>query len=205
MFKPNYGICVCHSEKRLIVVKSGHCKQGNDERKKKTNVHRANKVRGNSDNKSTSIKRRGSLFTGSDGNTEDSSSSIYIKKCNRNNIWETDKKRQEGNKKVSGFKCRKKPTGEKEVFQKILEERGSYSQVSGQYLGEGFNPWWFSHIVPKSIAPRLRLDPKNIILKTPEEHTLWENHKHKIRDDIKWKWIFELEEQLKQEYNQKQK
>lgn len=96
---------------------------------------------------------------------------------------------------------KKTRTGEAEAFRAILEERGPYSQISGQYLGEGFNPWWFSHIVPKSIAPGLRLDPRNIILKTPNEHTLWENHKHKIRDDPKWKWVFELAEQLKQEYN----
>lgn len=111
------------------------------------------------------------------------------------------KKDRKGIKRFRDLSVAKSLLAKKEVFQKILEERGSYSQVSGQYLGEGFNPWWFSHIVPKSIATRLRLDPKNIILKTPEEHTLWENHKHKIRDDIKWKWIFELEEQLKQEYN----
>lgn len=35
MFKPHYGICVCHSEKRLIVVKSGHCLFGNEQKKKK--------------------------------------------------------------------------------------------------------------------------------------------------------------------------
>lgn len=96
---------------------------------------------------------------------------------------------------------RRKPTGEAKVFQAILEQRGPYSQISGQYLGEGFNPWWFSHVVPKSIAPELRLDERNIILKTPDEHATWENKKHTIRDNPKWKWVFELEEQLKIEIN----
>lgn len=35
MFKPHFGICICHNEKRLIVVKKGFCKQGNDEQKGK--------------------------------------------------------------------------------------------------------------------------------------------------------------------------
>ncbi len=96
---------------------------------------------------------------------------------------------------------RRKSTGEAKIFRRILEERGPYSQISGQYLGEGFNPWWFSHIVPKSIAPELRLDERNIILKTPDEHILYENHKHKIRHLPEWEWVFELEEQLKIEIN----
>ncbi len=164
MFKPNYGICICHSKKRLIVVKSGHCKQGNDERKGKSKLP----------NKSSS-------------NASARVEALYVK----------PKKK----KVLNSRKC----TGERKIFEEILQARGPYSQVSGQYLGEGFNPWWFSHVVPKSIAPKLRLDPRNIILKTPEEHTLWENHKHKIRHIPEWKWVFELEEQLKQEYNQKQK
>ncbi len=96
---------------------------------------------------------------------------------------------------------RRKSTGEAKVFRDILEKRGPYSQISGEYLGEGFNPWWFSHCVPKSIAPELRLDERNIILKTPEEHILYENHKHKIRHLPEWEWVFELEEKLKREIN----
>ncbi len=35
MFKPHEGICVCHNEKRLIVVKKGYCAIGNHENKQK--------------------------------------------------------------------------------------------------------------------------------------------------------------------------
>lgn len=30
MFKPHYGICRCHQENRLIVVKAGFCQEGNE-------------------------------------------------------------------------------------------------------------------------------------------------------------------------------
>jgi len=33
MFRPHEGICICHNEKRLIVVKSGYCAIGNYENK----------------------------------------------------------------------------------------------------------------------------------------------------------------------------
>lgn len=35
MFRPYFGICICHGLKRLIVVKAGLCKQGNSDVKHK--------------------------------------------------------------------------------------------------------------------------------------------------------------------------
>ncbi len=35
MFKPHMSICICHKEKRLIVVKKGYCAEGNYEEKQK--------------------------------------------------------------------------------------------------------------------------------------------------------------------------
>jgi len=40
MFKPHFDICICHNEKRLIVVKKGYCAEGNYERKQKNKVQR---------------------------------------------------------------------------------------------------------------------------------------------------------------------
>lgn len=34
MFKPHFATCVCHNQKRLIVVKKGYCKEGNEAQKK---------------------------------------------------------------------------------------------------------------------------------------------------------------------------
>lgn len=33
MWKPRFGICICHNEQRLIVVKKGYCAEGNHEQK----------------------------------------------------------------------------------------------------------------------------------------------------------------------------
>jgi len=122
------------------------------------------------------------------------------RKVSPKNVDKDSEKTKQVFHRKKGIVRKKKVTGERVVFEEILEERGRYSQISGEYLGEGFNPWWFSHCVPKSIAPGLRLDKRNIILKTPDEHATWENKKHTIRDNPKWKWVFELEEKLKQEY-----
>lgn len=35
MFKPKFGVCICHKKPNLIVVKAGFCKQGNEEQKNK--------------------------------------------------------------------------------------------------------------------------------------------------------------------------
>lgn len=34
MFKPHIGICICHGEKNLIVVRKGYCRRGNEDIKK---------------------------------------------------------------------------------------------------------------------------------------------------------------------------
>lgn len=40
MFKPHIGICLCHGKSRLIVVKAGYCKEGNENRKKKSDYEK---------------------------------------------------------------------------------------------------------------------------------------------------------------------
>jgi hypothetical protein len=175
MFKAYYGICTECKKERLLVVKKLLCKQCNYEAKEKRTVP-------------TIIGR----------NTKNRTIKFSARK-----LWPSRK----GNKKIKSppekkrkpIQYSKKRTGEMEVYKKIWKERGPYSQISGRHLGEYINPCFFSHIVPKSIAPSLRLDPRNIILKTPEEHILYENHKHKIRNLPEWQWVFELEEKLKQE------
>lgn len=148
------GICTCHGQHRLIVVKAGLCKQGNDEKK----CSLSHRVRDrNERNKSICRKRRN------------------------------------GSKKVF-----KKATGELELFKEIYEERGPYSQISKQWVGPDIRA--FSHILSKKSYPAFRLKKENIIIKTPEEHHLWETQRHKLKDKPEWKFIFELEKELKKEY-----
>jgi len=91
------------------------------------------------------------------------------------------------------------------VYNEIWSERVHRSEVSGEPLLPKGHPMWhwqFSHCIGKGCYGKFKYDKRNIILKTPDEHILWENYKHKIRDNPKWKWVFELEEALKQEYFQ---
>ena len=91
------------------------------------------------------------------------------------------------------------------VYNEIWSERVHRSEVSGEPLLPKGHPMWhwqFSHVLSKGAFSKFKYDKRNIVLKSPDEHILWENYKHKIRDNPKWKWVFELEEALKQEYFQ---
>lgn len=80
---------------------------------------------------------------------------------------------------------RAKPTGQLKVFREIWEEREHVSEVSGAPLvdlpdnpkeePEQMTAWvrQFSHLLPKGSYRRYRLDKRNIVLKTAEEHDLW--------------------------------
>lgn len=102
-------------------------------------------------------------------------------------------------KKQKGSKKRKK-TGEKELFDKLWKTRKHVSFVSGEPLGDEAEVQFFSHILTKGSYPSLRLDPRNIQFMTKKEHVLWDFGKDKIKDDPKWKHVFELRDKLRLEY-----
>jgi hypothetical protein len=86
---------------------------------------------------------------------------------------------------------------ELDMFIEIWKERPHFSEISGEPLGS-FNVAYFSHILSKGAHPEHRLNKKNIVLKTIEEHTLWEvGNRSKLRLDPKWDKIFKLQEELK--------
>lgn len=93
-----------------------------------------------------------------------------------------------------------KPTGELELFRQIWETRPHCSEVSGKPLGS-FNVSYFSHILAKGRCKAARLDPDNIVLKTIEEHNTWEHARHTLKDNPKWRWVFERLQHMKQKYN----
>lgn len=77
-----------------------------------------------------------------------------------------------------------------DVFNEIWDERPHVSELSGKNLPYGQNnkSMWvrqFLHVLPKGKFPSLRLDKRNILLGTPDEHD------HQDR--------FEVFEQRKQE------
>lgn len=112
-----------------------------------------------------------------------------------------DPKPEKIEKKKKGLNKSRKPTGELEIFKQIWEERGPYSQINQEFLGE-FNVCFFSHILPKGKYPKFRLNKENIILKSFDQHYNWEHNKRGIINNPEWKKIFELEEILKIQYKE---
>jgi len=97
---------------------------------------------------------------------------------------------------------------EKEVFERIwgTDPRKRVSFVTGRPLPDYHNayPWYFSHILPKARNryPMFKYYQRNIVLKTFEEHTEWEHHQYRIKDNPVWGHVFRLQEELKEEYEQ---
>lgn len=167
MFKPHYGVCVCHNEKRLIVVKKGYCKQGNDERKGK------------------STRRMGkSIVQDKDGSSKNNGVVRILKA-----------------KRQKPIQYRRKPSGELEVFKKIAERECENSSWRCRCCKEKIQNLTvnnFSHILPKSIAPELRLDERNIWIVCSNCHYSWEfGDRSQQKFDEKRK----LFEELKREIN----
>lgn len=93
-------------------------------------------------------------------------------------------------------KPKKKKSGQKELFIEIWNERPHVSEVSGKPLRE-FDVRYFSHILTKGAYPSMKLNKRNIILMTPEEHHEWE---FTDRSHLKWEKFKQLELALKMEY-----
>jgi hypothetical protein len=89
----------------------------------------------------------------------------------------------------------------KDFFWEVWSERAPYSEVSGRFLGSEPLAHFFSHILPKSTYPAGKYDKENIALITMDEHTLWENYQHKLKDRPEWRAMFEKQAQLRQKYN----
>lgn len=90
---------------------------------------------------------------------------------------------------------------ELEMFKEIWRERPHYSEVSGEPL-EAFSPVYFSHILSKGAYPEQRLNKENIILKTYDEHRIWESgDRELLRKLPMWKKVFETQDKLKTKYN----
>lgn len=92
-----------------------------------------------------------------------------------------------------------------ELFNWIEENRPPISEVSGKpivNLESGYKRHWcFAHILGKGAYPKFKLYYKNILLVTPEEHTYFDDNTARAKRDPQWKWVFDLQDLLKAEYN----
>lgn len=63
---------------------------------------------------------------------------------------------------------------DRKFFQEIWKERSHNSEISGQNLGDEYNPVFFSHILTKGSHPKFRHLKENILLMTFFEHQEYE-------------------------------
>jgi len=117
-------------------------------------------------------------------------------RCRYHNALEKTKK------KKGGITKKKKTTGELKLFRELLSHRPFCSFITGKPINEIPKPWNFLHVLPKgqNKYPKFKLNPKNIVLGTLEEHEAWDHNRASIKDNPLWKKMFELEQELLTEY-----
>lgn len=92
------------------------------------------------------------------------------------------------------------PTGEASTLDRLIKERGPFSEISGDPLVDDEHPkhhWQLFHVLGKGEYPELRLTDENLLLSTWQEQDAWTTRKWTLKNDPKWKPVFELEARLK--------
>jgi len=107
-----------------------------------------------------------------------------------------------------------KKTGEKEVFREIMEEREHVSFISGIWVPCITHNW--AHVLAKGLNkyPKFKLHKPNIRFLTAREHDLYDKGTEDQRDKyadhmfskrgiaVDWQKLYDLREELKEEYKQ---
>lgn len=105
----------------------------------------------------------------------------------------------EPKKKVKTAK-KPKTNDQQQMFIEIWAEREHISELSGQYLGDEMNAWFFAHILSKGAYPHLKLNKDNIMLVTQEEHWQLDQNTHLAKKDKLYQPYFDKAEELKQRF-----
>lgn len=105
----------------------------------------------------------------------------------------------------------KEPKGELALFHEIWNSRPHVCAISGKRINENdlkdFQRWisCFSHVLPKGSYPKYRLNPENIVLKTPKMHHAYHTKgKSELLESEygeQWKAFFELKAKLAAKYH----
>lgn len=162
MFKPIWGVCVCHGKNRILVNKKGLCQQGRNECN--NNKRRSDGNPGFGDTKRVQKLPEKFRFKKLSPSPEG--------KVTKKNIYTNQKKKFQV---LNRFKrVKKNPTGEKALFLEIWDERSHVCSCCSAALGEEPKPIFFSHLLSKGAYPAFRLLKRNIWLKCEECHVLWE-------------------------------
>lgn len=94
----------------------------------------------------------------------------------------------------------RKPTGEINTLDRLIKERGAFSEISGERLVGKDHPryhWQVFHILGKGEYPDYRLDPENILLTTWQEQDAWTQRKWTLKNNPMWAHVFAKEAALK--------
>lgn len=109
--------------------------------------------------------------------------------------------------KPSTLSTVRKPTGERSVFVELWAKCGGKSEVSGAKLLPPEHPQFHfcgSHLLPKGTYPDYRLDHRNVVMMTPDEHEHWHREpKGVLLADPKWAPIVARYMALKKEAERK--
>jgi hypothetical protein len=97
---------------------------------------------------------------------------------------------------------KREPTGEKNIFEEIWNERPHKSFINGEDIPY-FDVSCFAHVLPKAQGkfPKFKLYKDNIVLISRTQHYQWDNG---LRSELKllpeWDKMFKLEAELIEEY-----
>lgn len=111
-------------------------------------------------------------------------------------------KKSAAGKNTTPYKYKRTPTGEKDVFNDISEERPWVCFVTGVRLPY-LTATSFLHVLPKAQNkfPLFKLNPKNIVLGTDEIHDRWDKAPRSSLIEPYWQKMFDLEAELLKEYS----
>lgn len=87
---------------------------------------------------------------------------------------------------------------QKDLFFEIWSEREHVSELSGKYLGEEPNAFFFAHILSKGAYPELKFCKENIMLVTQDEHWQLDQNTHLAKEDELYNLFFDKAEKLKE-------
>jgi len=104
------------------------------------------------------------------------------------------------NRKKKQAKKKVNPGDQKKMFIEIWKERPHVSELSGEYLGDEMNAWFFAHILGKGAYPHLKLVKENIMLVTQAEHWTLDQQTHRAKAYDLYDPFFEKAQQLKEKY-----
>ena len=116
------------------------------------------------------------------------------------NTFKPDLKPEKVIKVKKAYTYKKKPTGEAPLFAEIWSDRGPYSEINNEHLGE-YNVCYMAHILPKgqNKYPHFKLNPDNICIMSLAQHTAWDGYRSKCTGP-EWGWLFAKEAILKEQY-----